>query len=337
MNDIMQKVNKKFGRKVVVPASMVPSVQFRPSGLSSFDAQVGGIPVGRLILISGLPATGKSTFCYKVAGMASASLLIDAEGGSTPEWGALFGLSDDNLIVARPKDMDEAYSLVDECLKEYELDYIIIDSAASMASRGEMARDADENGALAERAVLNNALCRRVIARTRINPRTSVILIQHLYQDPSAARYGGSYVLSGGWGQQYLNSLHIQCSRVKTIYETVTGEGNSDEDKRIIAFVLRWKVDHSKVSPDGVNGLWRLYIRQSVDENAPKVGTMDDSPELLRLCRLVGVVKVRGSWYILWEGSDKEKKVQGEAAAMDMVMEAADELIPIIRQALGAR
>jgi len=329
--DVMAGLNAKFGADVVKSAGDMPNVSFYSSGLPSFDVLVGGIPVGRLVLISGLPATGKSTFCYKCMGLAKMSLLLDAEGSYTPEWGSLFGLSDENLIVARPKDMEEAYNIVDHALSNYELDYIVVDSAASMSSRSELGRPSDEQGGFGERAILNNALCRRVVARTRLHERTTVVMIQHLYEDPNGTAWKGpALTLAGGRTQTYLNSAHIQFSRAKVLTDTIEGEGDTKE-KRTIGFMLRWKIDHSKVCPDGAQGLWRLYTRNSLNEELPRIGTMDDAPEFLRLCQMTGTLTKRGSWYFLWEGEEREEKCQGEVGALAMMAEHSDELIELVR------
>lgn len=336
LDEIRAGLDKKFRHAVIMPASAVGGVEFYPTGLTCFDAQVGGLPQGRLVLISGLPGTGKSTFCYRCMGLVGQSLLIDSEGSYTPEWGALFGLSDENLIVVRPEHMDEAYNVVDYALANYQLNYVVIDSAAGMSAEPEMERESGASGSFGERAVRNNALCRRVIARTRRHQHTTVILVQHLYENVEAGGYSGGskYVLSGGSTQQYLNSLHLQFSRARVITEEIAGAGD-EREKRTIGFVLRWKVDHAKVCYDGLNGLWRLFTRNSPDPEMPRIGHIDDAPELLRLSVLSGVIQRRSSWYVARAGQgDAEVRMQGEVAAQQWAYENREELLAELRAAL---
>lgn len=322
----------RHGNAVLKPASQVSDHMFRPSGLPSFDALVGGIPVGRIIVISGLESTGKSSFCYKVMAQAQTSLLIDGEGSFTSGWGLRFGLNDENLIVARPTDMEEAYNIVVDTLRSHTLDYIVIDSAASMSARDEMEREADEQGGFAERAILTNALCRRTVALTRKHMGTTVIVVQHLYEDPQAAKrgyQGTAYELSGGRGQRYLCSLHLGFYRAKVLQEIIQG-ADGENEKRNIGLLNRWSVQKSKVGPDGVSGLFRLFTRRAEDPDVPPIGHMDDAPEFLRLALMTALIEKHGSWYSLGD-----EKVQGEDRACDMVQAHADELIEPIRRVLA--
>lgn len=330
MKALRDKLGQTYKGSTVQMAAEVGDVEFYPTGLPCFDMMVGGMPQGRLVLMTGRPGSGKSAWCYRAMGMAEQSLLIDSEGSYTSSWGALFGLNDDNLVVVRPKDMEECYNIVDQVLREYDLNYVVIDSAAGMSPRGEMARNLDDSKGYAERAVLNNQLCRRIVARTRQHQRTTTVLIQHLYENMNPQ--GKKWIISGGNTQQYLNSIHLQMSVARVLTEEV--EGADGNETRTIGFVLRWQIDHSKVSSDGANGLWRLFTRNPADETMPRIGYSDDAPELLRQAALAGLVAKRGSWYALWPETDQETKVQGEVAAMQLVADHGDEMVGPLREAL---
>lgn len=331
MKTLRSKLERKYKDSVFQTADEVGDVQFYPTGLPCYDMMVGGMPKGRLVLMSGRPGTGKSTWCYRAMGLAQQSLLIDSEGSYTSSWGAMFGLSDDNLVVVRPQEMNDAYDIVDDVLENYDLNYVVIDSAAGMDPESEMDRSHEDSSQMAARAKLNNRLCRKIVARTRRHQQTTTILIQHLYENVSG--YGSKWVISGGNTQQYLNSLHLQMSMARVLTEDV--EGADGKESRTIGFVLRWSIDHSKVCPDGANGLWRLFTRNSPDPEMPRIGYSDDAPELLRQAMLAGLVAKRGSWYSVFPDTEDEDKVQGEVAAMQMVADHADELIEPLREVLG--
>ena len=92
---------------------------FIPTGILPFDCTIGGIPVGHITLIGGLPGSGKTLFCLRLAAShlreGGTVIYADTEGSTTPQRlqsvGIPLDLLDNRFIL-------EHYIMLEDCLTD---------------------------------------------------------------------------------------------------------------------------------------------------------------------------------------------------------------------------
>lgn len=93
--------------------------EFIPTGILPFDGIIGGIPVGHITLIGGMPGSGKTLFCLKLAatclGEGGTVIYADTEGSLTPQRLNAVGIPED-LIDERF--FIERYIMLEDCLTD---------------------------------------------------------------------------------------------------------------------------------------------------------------------------------------------------------------------------
>jgi RecA/RadA recombinase len=96
-----------------------PKVDFIPTGILPFDALVGGVPIGHITLIGGLPGSGKTLFCLKLTAThlkgGGTVVYADTEGSTTPQrletTGVPIDLLDKRLFLRH-------YIMLEDCLTD---------------------------------------------------------------------------------------------------------------------------------------------------------------------------------------------------------------------------
>jgi len=135
-------VNAKLAKTM----DIVPSLQheekeltLRPTGVKTLDnALSGGFTEGRVVELFGEEQSGKSLISLLTIAEAQKSgkvcMLVDAEQGYVPDWGAKLGVDNDSLIKLRQNVVEPVFQTIEAYAKEDLVDVVVIDSIANMAS-----------------------------------------------------------------------------------------------------------------------------------------------------------------------------------------------------------
>lgn len=189
-----------------------------------------GIPSGKVVLISGENSTGKSLISAKI--MANALnegfdhiFYFDSEGGALRDFFENVGCDTEKIEQILVQSVEEAqlqilnvYNMIQE-FKEKNPDedvkfLCVLDSLGALVAE-KVTRDADKGKVASEmggRAKLCNTLM-KAITVPAIKTDTTMIVLNHVYDDPSAMFTQKIKMQSGGKGLQYMASLSIQCTR----------------------------------------------------------------------------------------------------------------------------
>ena len=169
LKSVLDNINKKFGINAVRSASDLEDVKWRiPSGSISLDIALGGgIPVGRMIQISGGFSACKSALAYHIAanaqkmkkkkvlwekystkdkpvyrwiitdkddpeGVPLSVAIIQSESHSyTNDWASAIGINIKDLAFVTPEGMEEGLEIASYLQQSGEVDVIIHDSYAA--------------------------------------------------------------------------------------------------------------------------------------------------------------------------------------------------------------
>lgn len=242
-----------------------------------------GFPRGRLIEISGMEHTGKSTLLDHVFAetqrVGGVGILVDPEIGRDAKYSRSIGVNAEKLLCPQPKEgkfyaLEDVFNFVGKAADWWKKHHpgtpvtIGVDSIAGMPTREDLKREAGEqkpgDAARAIRHSLRNIMQR--IAMSEV----CLVFVNQLYTRIGHMGYGDPRIEYGGGGIPYHASLRI---RLKT------GEAIKNKDGVVIGSVIIGLIKKSKVSAVsgnkvefairhgiGIDNVWTLFERFKRDQ-----------------------------------------------------------------------
>jgi recombination protein RecA len=282
-------------------------------------ALLGGLPMGRQVLIWGSKSSAKSSLCLQMIGQAQAEgklcAWIDAEMSYSEEWAKAMGVDTDNLIVSQARTINEMVD-VGTSLMNVGVDIIVIDSITSLLPAIYFEKGTDELKELentkqigAESRDFSNAWKMLNYANNKVKP-TMLLLISQSRNNISAMYT--SQQPSGGQSTKFYSSTVIKLFSSESDNQAIKGKIKVG-DKLIeekIGRKIRWEIQFSKTSPAFASGEYDFYFR------GDRLG-IDSIGDLVDTAELAGIVERTGAWYVLPDGS----KVQGRDGFVNRVRE----------------
>jgi recombination protein RecA len=282
-------------------------------------ALMGGLPMGRQVLIWGSKSSAKSSLCLQMIGQAQAEgklcAWIDAEMSYSEEWAKAMGVDTDNLIVSQARTINEMVD-VGTSLMNAGVDIIVIDSITSLLPAIYFEKGTDELKELentkqigAESRDFSNAWKMLNYANNKVKP-TMLLLISQSRNNISAMYT--SQQPSGGQSTKFYSSTVIKLFSSESDNQAIKGKIKVG-DKLIeekVGRKIRWEIQFSKTSPAFQSGEYDFYFR------GDRLG-IDAVGDLVDTAELAGIVERTGAWYVLPDGS----KVQGRDGFINRVKE----------------
>jgi recombination protein RecA len=282
-------------------------------------ALMGGLPLGRQVLIWGSKSSAKSSLCLQMIGQAQADgklcAWIDAEMSYSEEWAKAMGVDTDNLIVSQARTINEMVD-VGTSLMNAGVDIIVIDSITSLLPAIYFEKGTDELKELentkqigAESRDFSNAWKMLNYANNKVKPTMLVLISQS--RNNISAMYT-SQQPSGGQSTKFYSSTVIKLFSSESDNQAIKGKIKIG-DKLIeekIGRKIRWEIQFSKTSPAFQSGEYDFYFR------GDRLG-IDSIGDLVDTAELAGIVERTGAWYVLPDGS----KVQGRDGFVNRVRE----------------
>lgn len=200
----------------------------------------GGFPAGRVIIIAGNSETGKS----RIAATCMASALksgyehifyFDSEGGALCQFFENVGCDPDMIDQILVKSVEDAqlkilqvYNEIMEFKKENpDAKFLcVLDSLGGLVAE-KVLLDADKGKVASEMGGRAKQVNNMVKALTipALETDTAMIIINHIYDDPSSLFAQKIKNQGGGKGLQYMSRLTLQCDRVLEKEEDKNSEG----------------------------------------------------------------------------------------------------------------
>lgn len=184
----------------------------------------GGVPVGRLTLLSGESQTGKSYIIQRVAANAQKQgkivVIFDTENAIDAQGAKKLGLDTTRVkycpVFSIEQVRNDCYRFLED-VKRRGLEnkfFIVIDSLGNLSSEQQLKKMSDEKTSLdmgSRAKALKDML--RTLTQLAALTRTTILCTNHIYADPSAMFESLIKIQSGGSGVIYLPSVTIQLAR----------------------------------------------------------------------------------------------------------------------------
>jgi recombination protein RecA len=323
ISDAINAMGKVLGNGVVYKPADIPNTKVRQyisTQCLPIDMAIGrrGIPCGRISMIYGPEACGKTTIAYHVLAeaqrMGGVAVLYDTEFSFDPDRAEIIGINPEELILVQDVNMEELFTSLDALIDKVEEGNlptpvcVVYDSITATKTRSEEERkDKYNNQQPAQQAQVLSKSLRLILNRVVKNNIALVFLSQ---MRDNIAGYA-SDVVPGGRAVKFYSSLMLKVSRVgilKDGEESVGIEGKA-------------KVDKNRLGPPFRTASYTINFATGLDRVK---GYLDAAEQL-------GVVSKSGGWYEFTEdyrmfGETKFRQKDFGGLCSDKVIETLEKL-----------
>jgi recombination protein RecA len=157
-----------------------PASAALPTGFSSLDQALGGLPRGRIIELFGGAGTGKTTLALQIVARTlvnGGAAWIDAERSFDPAYAAGLGVAVERLAVTQPESAEQAFDMMQRLALSGAVDLLVVDSAAALAPEIELQTGIGQSGPGAHTRAFASGL-RKLAAALRRSDAVALFLNQ---------------------------------------------------------------------------------------------------------------------------------------------------------------
>lgn len=345
MQATINEINKKYGTGAIVKASDVPSIERISTGSISLDILCGidskgkgGIPKGRIVILSGTYSSGKSTIAKKIIENVQKvdkhkySHVILSESDYDKDWDSLLGLDLSRVYLDRPENINPAIDNAVALAKQGLLNVLVIDSVSAGATGNMLGRSQDDGQQVGGDAQGWNMAIRKFhsILNTRVPEldengnigksfkENDMIIVLISQERLTPGRMFAMKTRPGGLGKEHAASITIEFTSTEDLNVSLqTGElveGGRTKDGEIVNVGerLSFKVAKNKTAGTAKDrGSFLFYTKYWKDM---KPGNIDNYEEFLRYGLMIGLIERSGAWY-----NFNGEKFQGQQKVIDFL------------------
>jgi recombination protein RecA len=170
-----------------------------PTGFAALDSALGGgLPRSAIVEVFGPSSSGKSTLALEIVAHAqkngATAAWIDAEHAFDAPYASSLGVDVAKMPLARPESAEQALEIACRLAGSNAVDLLVVDSAAALVPRLELAAAISDGGAGLHSRVLASGL--RKLARTVATSGTVAIFLNQTRSRKPAV--GGEEEISAG-------------------------------------------------------------------------------------------------------------------------------------------
>jgi len=310
--DIQKNINKKAGMNVahnLNEANPTEVKQWIPTGSRWLDSiickgQYAGVPVGKIVEIAGLEATGKSYMAAQIAANAQKQgidvVYFDSESAIDPSFLERAGCNLDNLLYIQAKSVEFVLETIDDLLKVDNQFLFVWDSLALTPVEQEVQGDFDPMSQMAMKArVLARAMSKLTI--NIANKQATLLVLNQLKTNitrVAAEAMTTPYVTPGGKAMAYAYSLRIWLTGRKAKASYVL-----DDNGFRIGSEVKVKLEKSRFGTAGRQCNFRILW-------GTEDAAIQDDESLFDAVKGSSNILQSGAWYTLVHDDGQEEKFQ---------------------------
>lgn len=216
---------REFGPTVIQRACDLPPLEVIPTGLPGLDTatEIGGIPKGRIVEITGHEGAGKSALAIRLAQQVHSVLYIDADCGLSARTTWELVNWHDGFYLLSVDTMEDA---LQACLYAAPaFDMIVIDTLAALPTREELSSSLEECYCLrdSQAKVLSKMLPRLQLSLSKSG--CTCVMVNQLRERPGVMM-GNKEYSTGGRALKHYSSMRFDVCRTSNIIEgeVITGQ-----------------------------------------------------------------------------------------------------------------
>ena len=296
------QIEKQFGKGSIMRLGEDRSMDVETISTGSLSLDIalgaGGLPMGRIVEISGPESSGKTTLTLQVIAAAQREgktcAFIDAEHALDPIYAKKLGVDIDNLLCSQPDTGEQALEICDALTRSGAVDVIIVDSVAALTPKAEIEGEiGDSHMGLAAR-MMSQAM--RKLAGNLKNANTLLIFINQIRMK-IGVMFGNPETTTGGNALKFYASVRLDIRRIGAI----------KEGDVVIGSETRVKVVKNKIAAPFKQAEFQILYGEGINING----------ELIDLGVKHKLVEKAGAWY----SYNGEKIGQGKSNSCNYLKE----------------
>lgn len=250
----------------------------------------GGLPVGRIVELTGLEQSGKSLVSahllaetQKLGGVA---VLIDTETAVSREFLEAIGVDVSKLLYVSADSVEQIFDMTETIIEKVRetskdrLVTIVTDSVAAASTQAELASDYGKDGYATDKAIIISKAMRKI---TNMIGRQKILLVytNQLRQKMNAMPFGDPWTTSGGKALAFHASVRLRLKGTGQIKMKVGGQD------KIVGMKVRCQVVKNRMGPPLRSTDFEIYFDRGIDNYGSWLKAMKDEK----------LVKQAGAWY----------------------------------------
>jgi|TARA_B100000085_G_scaffold285476_1_gene321620 recombination protein RecA len=265
----------------------------------------GGFPVGRIVEVTGLEASGKSLLAahtlantQKKGGLA---VYIDTENAINQEFLQALGVDTEKLLYVPLETVEDIFDAMDSIIESVRksdknrLVTIVVDSVAAATTKVELSADYDQAGYATQKAIIISKAMRKItnlIGRERI-----LVVFTNQLRVRMGVSFGDPYTTSGGKALGFHASCRLRMKQMGKLNSKVGGVDQT------VGIKTRVQVIKNRMGPPLRAVNFEIYFDRGIDRYGSWLNTM----------KTYKLVSQGGAWYT-WvdESTGEEVKFQAK-------------------------
>lgn len=265
----------------------------------------GGFPVGRIVELQGMEASGKSLIMAHVLAntqkKGGLAVYIDTENALSEEFLRAIGVDVNNMLyipLETIEDIFEAVENIIETIRKSSKDRlvtIVIDSVSAATTKIEQEADYEKDGWATAKAIVMSKAMRKIT--NTIGKQRVLLLCASQLREKMGVMFGDKYTTSGGKALGFHASCRI---RLKGIGKLKSGTGKTEQ---IIGVQTEAQVIKNRMGPPFKKAVFDVYFNSGIDDYNSWLSLMKD----------YGLIKQSGAYYtIVDENTGEEIRFQSK-------------------------
>ena len=277
----------------------------------------GGFPVGRIVEVTGLEASGKSLLAahtlantQKKGGMA---VYIDTENAINQEFLEALGVDTKKLLYVPLEAVEDIFDAMDSIIESIRktnkdrLVTIVVDSVAAATTKVEMSADYDQAGYATQKAIIISKAMRKItnlIGRERI-----LVVFTNQLRVRLGVSFGDPYTTSGGKALGFHASCRLRMKQMGKLNSKVGGVDQT------VGIKTRVQVIKNRMGPPLRAVDFEIYFDRGIDRYGSWLNTM----------KTYKLIQIAGAWYT-WVDESTGEEIKFQAKGFTKLLEERPEV-----------
>ena len=250
----------------------------------------GGLPVGRIVEVTGLEQSGKSLLSAHLLAetqkQGGVAVLIDTETTVSRDFLEAIGVDVSKLLYVSADSVEQIFDFTETIIEKVRqtdkdrLVTIVTDSVAAASTKTELAADYGKDGYATDKAIIISKAMRKI---TNMIGRQRILLVytNQLRQKLNAMAFADPWTTSGGKALAFHASVRL---RLKGMGQIKIKTGGQD---KIVGMKVRAQVIKNRMGPPLRAADFDIFFDRGIDNYGSWLGVMKDNK----------IVKQGGAWY----------------------------------------
>lgn len=330
IDNLIAEVNKKYKTDIIRKASDLKGIEFIPytSPMMNYLTR-GGVPVGRIVELVGLPQSGKTTTALDIISNFQKKytdkycVYLDAENTIDKEWGETLGVDWSKVILIQPESEygEELLDMLLDYIRSGKVGLAVLDSAPFIIPKAVQEKGLDEKS-YGGNSALMKAFCDKAVPLCKKTECTFLMINQ--LRENIGNPYKPFKIPCG-------TAIAHACSQIlwftkgslldEKYKEVSSGYANPSGN------LVSVKVEKNKVTKND-RRLQTYTLNYSTG--------VDEIKDTLDLAIMLGIISQAGAWFKATLKDGKEQKMQGFNGVQEFYYNDLEELEYLRKQVYEA-